>query len=124
MEVETGNLNYDELRGRPDPDDELPDPRRRRLASLYSTLGNFLCNLHIPEKLTKKKVLYEECNLEVHVNELVEENATVDFEEEEYEDFDELITKKQAEEADFAELESIKDFKVYEEVPDEGQHFT
>ena len=71
--------------------------------------------------MTKNKTTFEECELQVHVNEVTEEQAYVDYEEEEIIDFEENITNKQAETADLKELGSIADFEVYDEVPDTGQ---
>ena len=103
-----------------DADTALPNARRQRVASLWICQDNYVCNLHLPGKITSEKQ-FAECHLPIVVNEVLETVAYDTFEQEEMADLEENITRAQADAADLEELESIRNFGVYEEVDDLGQ---
>ena len=71
-----------------DGDREEPTAQRQRICTLFHTIGNYVCNISLPEKLTKT-TRYEGIELPVHVNELPEEDLGLDYEAEEMCDYEE-----------------------------------
>ena len=109
------------VRPRTDEGDELPATSRRRIAAVIPSIGNYVCNLMLPEKRTSNYI-FAACDIPVYTNEVAEELVCDNYDDDdEICDYEEQITKREAAEADTTEIRSIQDFGVYVEVEDYGQ---